>query len=379
MNDDPDYDNLQEIDNAPADRLVQVLKNKFKGSGALWMPFRSEREIIRDKDAKGKIVLNFQLAVGMLQRGFEIVNIHVTASGLIVYLLKPEHVEELIAVGNLVFRGKSRPLWAFTKECLHDFSVLIHQTIEQQEGKLITTDIWQAILHPLGESTSVTYVNHAIDGNPVGIAGTAVIAHFKGEPWIAFSRWPIALSVPGLDVQMRVPYLLFVNNADWSDRCCSCRKTVSTVHKEEKARPDGDHDCVTAPDLTVQHRKRSRAEKRRGKKVIFGSPEYKQKQMQQECQNALAKRARPASAANSPSQAAVAKKIDAKQNMLPELRVEEAITRGDHMMSDAELLGPHHDFLARGAEEMSLEEGGSYCGGAPLPPGVAPIPQITNL
>ena len=78
----------------------------------------------------------------------------------------------------------------------------------------------------------------------------------------------------------------------------------------------------------------------------------------------------------------MAKKIDAKQSMLPELRVEEAGTRGDHMMSDADLLDgtcPHHEFLSRGAEEMSLEEGGSYCGGAPLPPGVAPIPQITNL
>ena len=49
--------------------------------------------------------------------------------------------------------GKVRPVWIFTKECLNDFTVLITDTIEQSEGKLIPVQVWQAQLAQLGNLT----------------------------------------------------------------------------------------------------------------------------------------------------------------------------------------------------------------------------------
>ena len=55
----------------------------------------------------------------------------------------------------------------------------------------------------------------------------------------------MAITIPGFEPAMKVPYLLFINNTEWADRCPKCRKTMKTVLKEEAESAEEEHDCIT--------------------------------------------------------------------------------------------------------------------------------------
>ena len=134
---DPDYDNVATLETHEAAKLVQKLKQDFKGSGALWMPWRTEH--IMTKAAQSKLAFELKLALDELAA--EIDHINITKGGIIIYLKNQAKVIELAELGQIKVSGtgggKPRPVWVFTKECLNDFTVLITDTIEQSEGKII--------------------------------------------------------------------------------------------------------------------------------------------------------------------------------------------------------------------------------------------------
>ena len=142
MEEDPDYDNVTELDTDGAASLVRELKKDFKGSGAVWMPWRTDR--IQSKEARSKLAFDLKLALEAI--GFDISHINITKSGIIIYLKDPaKKVPELAELGqvkvNGTGEGKVRPVWIFTKECLTDSTVMISDTIEQSEGKLIPVQV----------------------------------------------------------------------------------------------------------------------------------------------------------------------------------------------------------------------------------------------
>jgi hypothetical protein len=196
--DDCDYANSVTLDQSKVKTITKPFIEAEGGSGGAWIPIQIGVEFLKKPDGKGKLTMDLKLAFEIA--GFKLDRLVLAASGAICFIADPgAKMNALLTLGELTVDGVLRPVIPFTKECLSDYTVVIHDTIEQDKGRVTTPAMWEVLLCQLGHLASPPY-NPLIryDGISTGVRSTTLVAHFKGEPIIPFGTWPVELILEGL-------------------------------------------------------------------------------------------------------------------------------------------------------------------------------------